>query len=96
MEEILKITELLGEENTRKLRDNITDLLLNTIENDLNDMGTYLIEFDDLFEEVRTEVFKDVKDKMVKKYTNEIENKFEELFKKLISEKENLWNYQTN
>lgn len=87
MEEILKITELLGEDNTKRLRDGITELLLNTIEDDLHDMGTYLIEFEELFGEVRTEVFKDVKDKMVRKYTNEIENKFEELFKKLTSEK---------
>lgn len=35
MEEILKITELLGEDNTKRLRDGITELLLNTIKDDL-------------------------------------------------------------
>ncbi len=89
MEEVLRIAKLLGEENTQKLKDGITELLLNTIEDDLHDMGTYLIEFCDLFEEVRNEVFKDVKDKMVKEYTSQIENKFEELFKKSISGEEN-------
>lgn len=89
MEEVLRIAKLLGEENTQKLKDGITELLLNTIEDDLHDMGTYLIEFSDLFEEVRNEVFKDVKDKMVKEYTSQIENKFEELFKKSISGEEN-------
>lgn len=42
-------------------------------------MGTYLIEFDDLFEDVRRNVFADVRDKMIKRYTNEIEVKFENL-----------------
>ena len=81
MEKVLRIAELLGEENAQKLKDEITEMLLETMKNDLDNMCTYLIDFEELFEDVRKEVFANVKDKMVEKYTEEIELKFEELFK---------------
>ena len=80
MADILKIAELLGEENAQKLKDSITELLLDTIKNDLDSMCNYLIDFEYLFDEVRDAVFANVKDKMVKKYTSEIERKFDEIF----------------
>lgn len=57
MEKILKIAELLGEENAQKIKNEISE-----------------------FEDVRREVFANVRSKMVAKYTAEIEKKFEELF----------------
>lgn len=82
MEKILKIAELLGEENAQKIKDEITQILLDYLKNDLESMCDYLIDYEELFGEVREQVFANVKDKMVKRYTSEIENKFEELFNK--------------
>lgn len=81
MNSFSSIAELLGEQNIERLKDGIIDLLLDVIKNDLDTMNEYLIDFDDLFDEVRREVFENVKDKMVNKYTNEIEMRFEELMK---------------
>lgn len=81
MSNISIIAELLGEENAQLLRNEITKIVLNHIECDLDEMEDYLIDFEDLFDKVRHEVFDNVKDKMIKKYTNEIEAKFEELIK---------------
>ena len=81
MNSFSSIAELLGEQNIERLKDGIIDLLLDVIKNDLDTMNEYLIDFDDLFDEVRREVFDNVKYKMVKKYTNEIEMRFEELMK---------------
>lgn len=81
MSNISIIAELLGEENAQLLRNEITKMVLNHIECDFDEMEDYLIDFEDLFDEVRHEVFDNVKDKMIKKYTNEIEVKFEELIK---------------
>lgn len=82
MEKILKIAELLGEENAQKIKDEITEILIEYLKNDLDSMCDYIIGYEELFGEVREQVFANVKDKMVKKYTSEIENKFEELFNK--------------
>lgn len=83
MEKILKIAELLGEENAQKIKDEITEILLDYLKHDLDSMCDYLIDYEELFGEVRGQVFANVKDKMVKKYTSEIEGKFEELFNKV-------------
>lgn len=79
MEKILKIAELLGEENAQKIKDEISEILLDYLKSDLDNMCDYIIDYEDLFEDVRKEVFSNVRDKMVKKYTAEIEKKFDEL-----------------
>lgn len=80
MEKILKIAELLGEENAQKIKDEISKILLDYLKSDLDNMCDYIIDYEELFEDVRKEVFANVRDKMVKKYTAEIEKKFDELF----------------
>lgn len=79
MEKILKIAELLGEENAQNIKDEISEILLDYLKSDLDNMCDYIIDFEELFEDVRKEVFSNVRDKMVKKYTAEIEKKFDEL-----------------
>ena len=79
MEKILKIAELLGEENAQKIKDEISEILLDYLKRDLDSMCDYIINYEDLFEDVRKEVFANVRDKMVKRYTSEIEKKFDEL-----------------
>ena len=79
MEKILKIAELLGKENEQKIKDGITEMLLDYLKSDLDTMCDYIIDYEELFEDVRKEVFANVRDKMIKKYTKEIEKKFDEL-----------------
>ena len=81
MSNFSNIAELLGNDNEQRLKDGIVELLLNHIKDDLDAMNEYLIDFEDLFDKVRHDVFDNVKDKMIKKYTKEIEAKFEELIK---------------
>lgn len=78
-DKLLEIAKLLGEDNAKRLQDELTDFLLYYLKDDVESMSEYLIDFEDLFAEVRKEVFTNVKDKMIKKYTEEIETKFEEL-----------------
>ncbi len=84
MDRILKIAELLGEDNAQKLKDDITEILLEHVRANLEDLSGYLLEFEKLFEEVFEEVCEKVKDKMIKKYTKEVGKKFEELFQIMI------------
>lgn len=84
MDGILKIAELLGEDNAQKLRDGITEMLLEHVRTNLDDLSDYLLKFEKLFEEVSDEVCDNVKDKMIKKYTKEVGKKFEESFQLMM------------
>ena len=78
MVDLSSIAKLLGEENEKRLKDAITDILINTIEEDLNQMNTFLIDFEGLFDEVRRETEKELKDIMCEKYMAKIESKMDE------------------
>lgn len=80
MEELTKIAKLLGEENEKKLRDSMTDILIERFEEDLNDMNCYLVDYEALFDEIRKEVKSIMKDKVIKMYMAKAEEKFSELF----------------
>lgn len=80
MEELTKIAELLGEKNEKRLKDSITDLLIERVDEDLRDMCTYLFDFEDLFDQVRKDVEKDIKEMIAKKYMDKMEEKINELF----------------
>ena len=80
MEELTKIAKLLGEENEKKLKDSITDMLIERFESDLDDMGCYMIDYEALFDEIRKEVKSAMKDKVTKMYMAKAEEKFSELF----------------
>lgn len=80
MEELTKISKLLGEENEKRLKDTITDLLIEQVENDLNDMNYFMIDYESLFVEAKEEVKAIMKDKLMKKYMEKAEDKLSELF----------------
>lgn len=84
MDGMLRIVELLGEDNAQKLKDGITEILLEYVRANLEDFSNYLLNFEKLFDEVCEEVCDKVKDKMIKKYTKEVGKKFEELFQIMI------------
>ncbi len=80
MEEVMKIVTLLGEENVKRLRDGITDLLLEQVSQELNDMSVWLIDYESLLDEIREEVKADIKKKILPRYLETVEKKVEELF----------------
>lgn len=81
MKELSNIAKLLGEENEKKLKDKITDLLIERVDEDLRGMCTYLIDFEYVFDQVRKDVEKDIKEMIYKKYMEAMEFKMNELFK---------------
>ena len=80
MENLTKMAKLLGEENEKRLKDAITDLLIHQFEDDLENMTEYMFDYDEIFDEVRKEVTSIMKDKICKAYLAKAEAKFNELF----------------
>ena len=80
MEELTGIMKLLGEDNEKRLKDAITDLLINQFEDDLKNMTDYMFDYEEIFDEVRKEVKSVMKDKISRAYMKKAEIKFAELF----------------
>lgn len=81
MEKVLEIAKLLGEENVKKLKDSITDALIERCQDELDDMSIWVIDYEQLFDEIQDEVRAVMKEKIMKKYIEMAEGKFSELFK---------------
>lgn len=82
MKELTKIAKLLGEKNEKRLKDGITDLMLEEIKSDLKNNSFYLIDFDELFDEIRDEIKDELKSKIRSRYIKMAEEKFSEMFEK--------------
>ncbi len=80
MEKVMEIAALLGEDNVKRLRDGITDLLLEQVAQELNDMSVWLIDFESLLDEIREDIKADIKKKVLPRYLEMAEKKVEELF----------------
>lgn len=80
MEKVLEVAKLLGEENVNRLKDTVTDLLIKRCEDELDDMGIYMIDYECLFEEVEKEVKSIVKNRIMQIYLEKAEGKISELF----------------
>lgn len=78
-DELLNIVKILGEDNEKKLRDGITDLLLKRVEEDLDDVCIYLVDLQSMLDEVRKDIEKDVKEKIMKIYMEKIGEKLNDL-----------------
>lgn len=81
MEKCLEVAKLLGEENVNRLKDTVTDLLIKRCEDELEDMAIYMIDYENLFEEVEAEVRAIVKDKIKQIYLEKAEDNISKLFK---------------
>lgn len=82
MEGVLKLVALLGEENEKRLRDGITDLILEQVSQELDSMSVWLIDFESLLDEIREDVKADIKKKVLPKYLETVETKVDALFRK--------------
>ena len=80
MEELTKLAMLLGEENEKRFKDAMTDLLIRQFEDDLGNMSEYMCDYDEIFDEVRAEVTSIMKNKITTAYLEKAEAKFNELF----------------
>lgn len=80
MKDLTNLVKILGEDNEKRLKDAITDLLINQFEDDLESMTYYMFDYDEIFDEVRKEVKSIMKDKISKVYLEKAEAKFNELF----------------
>lgn len=80
MEEILTIAKILGEENERRLKAAITDLLIEQVKGDLDNMCHYLIDWEELFDEIRNEIKEEFRKKLQEKYIKVAEEKLSEVF----------------
>lgn len=82
MEKCLEVAKLLGEENVNRLKDTVTDLLIKRCEDELEDMAIYMIDYENLFEEIEKEVRAIVKDEIMKFYLEKAKGKISKLFEK--------------
>ena len=80
MKELTKLAILLGEENEKKFKDAMTDLLIRQFEDDLENMSEYMCDYEEIFDEVREEVTTIMKNKIKMVYIEKAEAKFAELF----------------
>ena len=80
MENLSKIAILLGEENEKRLKDAMTDLLIHQFEDDLESMEDFMCDYEEIFDEVRKEVTSIMKNKITDAYLAKAEAKFSELF----------------
>ena len=80
MEELTNIAKLLGEENEKRLKDTITDLLIQQVEEDLDSMCVYLIDFESMMSEIRKDIERAAKEKLVDRYMEKLQRKMDEFF----------------
>lgn len=81
MEELTKLATIIGEDNEKRLKDSITDLLIKRVEDDLENFQDWIVDLDYLYDQVNREVHKIVKDKMIEKYLEEMNARIDEMFK---------------
>ena len=82
LKELNTIAELLGEENEKRLKNAITDALIRTVENDIEDRYKYdyIIAFDSIYEEVNKELQEELRVKMAEKYREHMEKELKKMF----------------
>ena len=84
MEKCLEVAKLLGEENVNRLKDTVTDLLIKRCEDELEDMNIYMIDYENLFEEIEDEVKAVVKNKIMQVYLAKVEEKISKLAENIV------------
>lgn len=75
------VATLLGEDNEKRLKDGITDLLLRQVELDLEDKYRYdfILAFDDIYKDVKEEIEEEFREKLAKKYRQHLNKALKEV-----------------
>lgn len=82
MNDLPMLIRLLGEENEKRLKDAITDMLIDQVQKDLETADEYIIYYDKLFDEIRQEVERRVKEKVVVDCTGKLVAKITDMLYK--------------
>ena len=77
MDKITGLTELLGEENNKKIKDKVTQFIIDAIEDDIRDYDreNYILNPDEIIDfvnECKDEAFKRVKEDVVNQMADKI------------------------
>ena len=80
MDEISAIAKLLGEDNEKRLKDEITDIFIERIRDELSDYEMYMMDYDKMFEEIEDEILAEVKNEFRKKYMEAMYGKIDAFF----------------
>ena len=77
MDKITGLIELLGEENNKKIKDKVTQFIIDAIEDDVHDYNreSYILNPDEIIDfvnECKEEAFKRVKEDVVNQMANKI------------------------
>lgn len=80
MEKVLEVAKLLGEDNVEKIKNSVTDMLIDRCREELEDMAIWVVDYERMFDEIQDEVRAIMKEKVMKKYLEMAEGKFSELF----------------
>ena len=84
MEKILAVAQLLGEDNMEKIKNSVTDMLIERCREELEDMAIYMVDYERMFDEIQDEVKAIMKNKIKNKYLEMAEGKFAELFESKV------------
>lgn len=77
--EFSSLAKLLGEDNEKKLKDAITDLLIERFSDDLDLDDHYIIDFDKLFTEIEEDVVASIKERVTEAYVKKMEERLKDL-----------------
>lgn len=80
MEQLTKIAELLGEDNVKRLQDTITDMIIENVKSDMDDMNVYLIDFEAIMDGVRRDIERDVRERLVNEYVEVLRKRLDDYF----------------
>lgn len=76
-DKITALMELLGEENTNRIKEKVADFIIEAIQDDIYsyDRDSYILDLDEIIEfvnECKEEVFKRIKENVVNQMTDKI------------------------
>ena len=83
MENLMGIARIIGEENEQKIKDGITNAILELVDRDLREFCKYeyVMNFEHLFDQIEREVEERVKERIIEMYAAKMEEKFAEWIK---------------
>lgn len=80
MRNLSEIAKLLGEENEKRLKDAFTDLLIGRIQEDLECLEDYVLDYSLIFDEISRDVREYMKESLMDVYMKKADEKLSELF----------------
>lgn len=80
MEQLTKIAELLGEDNAKRLKDTITDMIIEQVKSDMDNMTVYLIDFEAVLDGIRRDIERDVRERLANEYVEVLRKRLDDYF----------------